>query len=128
MSFPIFLADPELPQQITLRNLVCACSGVPRRDFEVLMNFDNLSPEDIVESLASFELFTDFGEAFQYSNQMVAAGGYAAAAVAGAEYGSLHDGYMEAIQERVIAPIGMTSTAHHSKRSRSVTITEPHTD
>ena len=74
------------------------------------MNFDNLSPEDTVESLASFELFTDFGEAFQYSNQMVAAGGYAAAAVAGAEYGSLHDGYMEAIQERVFAPIGMTST------------------
>ncbi len=75
MSFPFSLADPELTQQITLRNLVCACSGVPRRDFEVLMNFDNLSPEDIVESLESFELFTDFGEALQYSNQMVAAGG-----------------------------------------------------
>ena len=104
------LADPVLTQEITLRNLVCACSGVPRRDFEVLMNFDHLSAEDIVESLASFELFTDFGEAFQYSNQMVATGGYAAAAVAGAEYGSLHDGYMEAIEERVFAPIGMTST------------------
>ncbi|MCH8801385.1 MAG: beta-lactamase family protein [Chloroflexi bacterium] len=104
------LADPELTQEITLRNLVCACTGVPRRDFEVLMNYDDLSAEDIVESLASFELFTDFGEAFQYSNQMVATGGYAAAAVAGAEYGSLYNGYMEAVEERVFTPIGMTST------------------
>ena len=91
------LADPELTQEITVRNLVCACTGVPRRDFEVLMNYDDLSAEDIVESLASFELFTDFGEAFQYSNQMVETGGYEAATVAGAEYGSLHNGYMEAI-------------------------------
>ena len=104
------LADPELTQKITVRNLVCACTGVPRRDFELILNSDDLSTEDIVESLATFELFTDFGEAFQYSNQMVAAGGYAAAAVAGAEYGSLYDGYEQAVEERVFKPIGMTST------------------
>ena len=104
------LADPELTKEITVRNLVCACTGVPRRDFEVFMNYDDLSAEDIVESLASFELFTDFGEAFQYSNQMVATGGYVAAAAAGAEYGSLYNGYVQALQERVFAPIGMTST------------------
>lgn len=104
------LADPELTQEITVRNLVCACTGVPRRDFELLLNYDDLSAEDIVESLATLELFTEFGDAFQYSNQMVAAGGYAAAAVAGAEYGSLYEGYEEAIEERVFEPIGMTST------------------
>jgi len=104
------LADPELTQKITVRNLVCACTGVPRRDFEFLLNYDELSAEDIVESLATFELFTDFGEAFQYSNQMVATGGYVAAAAAGAEYGSLYNGYVQAVQERVFAPIGMTST------------------
>ena len=104
------LADPELTQKITVRNLVCACTGVPRRDFEMILNYDELSAEDIVESLATFELFTDFGEAFQYSNQMVATGGYVAAAAAGAEYGSLYNGYVQAVQERVFAPIGMTST------------------
>ena len=103
------LADPELTQKITMRNLVCACSGVPRRDLEFFLNSDELSAEDIVESLATFELFTDFGEAFQYSNQMVATGGYLAAAAAGAEYGSLYNGYVQAIQDRVFAPIGMTS-------------------
>ena len=91
------LADSQLTREITARNLVCACTGVPRRDFELLLNYDDLSAEDIIESLATFELFTDFGEAFQYSNQMVATGGYVAAAVVGAEYGSLYDGYEKAI-------------------------------
>ena len=104
------LADPELTQKITVRNLVCACTGVPRRDLEFFLNSDELSAEDIVESLATFELFTGFGEAFQYSNQMVATGGYLAAMAAGAEYGSLYNGYVQAAQERVFAPIGMTST------------------
>ena len=104
------LAGPELTQQITLRNLVCACTGVPRRDLEFFLNSDELSAEDIVESLATFEFFTDFGEAFQYSNQMVATGGYVAAAAVGAEYGSLYNGYARAVQERVFAPIGMTNT------------------
>jgi hypothetical protein len=60
--------DPELSQQITMRNLVCACTGVPRRDLELLFNAQQLAAEDIVASLAGFEFFTDFGEAFQYSN------------------------------------------------------------
>ena len=78
------LADPELTRQITLRHLVCACTGVPRRDLEMILNADEMSAEDVIASLAEFRLFTDFGEAFQYSNQMVAAGGCAAAAADGA--------------------------------------------
>ncbi len=104
------LADPEVSQQITVQNLVCACTGVPRRDFELVFNGGDLTAEGIIESLASFELFTDFGEAFQYSNQMVAAGGYVAAAANGGEYGNLQDAYYALMQERIFDPIGMTST------------------
>ncbi len=104
------VADPELTQSITLRNLVCACTGVPRRDLELFFNANNLSAEEVVRSLASFEFFTDFGEAFQYSNQLVAVGGYAAAAAAGGEYGQLFDAYTALLRERVLTPIGMTNT------------------
>ncbi|MBZ0309068.1 MAG: beta-lactamase family protein, partial [Anaerolineae bacterium] len=104
------LADPEVSQQITVQNMVCACTGVPRRDFELIFNGGDLTAEGIIESLATFELFTDFGEAFQYSNQMVAAGGYVTAAAAGGEYGSLQDAYYALMQERIFDPIGMTST------------------
>ncbi|MDX2141585.1 MAG: serine hydrolase domain-containing protein [Chloroflexota bacterium] len=103
------VADPELTQQITIRNLVCACTGVPRRDFELIFNADELTAEDIVASLSTFEFFTDFGEAFQYSNQMVATGGYAAAAAIDGE-GDLFTSYLNAMQSYIYDPIGMPAT------------------
>ncbi len=93
-----------------MENLVCACTGVPRRDMELFFNYDELDAEAIVESLADFEFFTDFGEAFQYSNQMVATGGYVAAAAAGGEYGDLYDAYVALVQDRVLDPIHMPRT------------------
>lgn len=103
------VADPELTESITIANLVCACSGVPRRDFEIIFNATELSAEDIIESLGTYEFFTDFGEAFQYSNQMVAAGGYAAAAAVAGE-GDLYAAYIDLLQERILDPIGMTAS------------------
>ena len=102
--------DPDITQRITMRNLVCACTGVPRRDIELIFNAHDLTAEAVVESLRDFEFFTDFGEAFQYSNQMVAAAGYISAAAAGASYGELYDGYAALMRERVFEPIGMTSS------------------
>lgn len=104
------LADPERTQQITMQNLVCACTGVPRQDYELIFNGSQLTAENIVEALAGFQLYTDFGEAFQYSNQMVAVGGYAAVAAAGGEYGNLYQSYVELMGEYIFEPIGMEST------------------
>ncbi|MCG8348656.1 MAG: beta-lactamase family protein [Chloroflexales bacterium] len=102
--------DPELSQQITMRNLVCACTGVPRRDFELIFNAQQLTAEDIVASLSDFEFFTEFGEAFQYSNQMVGAGGYIAAIAANGQPDDFYTAYTQALQARVLDPIGMTDT------------------
>ncbi len=104
------VADPELTRAITMRNLVCACTGVPRRDLELLMNAQQVTAEDVVTSLQTFEFFTDFGEAFQYSNQMVATGGYAAAVAAGGSPDDLYNSYVEQMQQRVFDPIGMSHT------------------
>jgi CubicO group peptidase (beta-lactamase class C family) len=104
------VADRKLTKTITVRNLVCACTGVPRRDLEFIFNASELSAEDVIASLKGFKFFTGFGEAFQYSNQMVATGGYVAAAAAGGEYGGLYDAYVKQMQERVFDPIGLTRT------------------
>lgn len=41
--FPEFrVADTQLSQTLTLRDLVCACSGVPRRDFEIIFRGTSL--------------------------------------------------------------------------------------
>jgi CubicO group peptidase (beta-lactamase class C family) len=104
------VADPEVTQAITMQNMVCACTGVPRRDLELVFNSDDLTAERIIESLSTFEFFTGFGEAFQYSNQMVAAGGYLTALAAGGEYGTLYDDYVNLLEEHIFTPLGMDST------------------
>jgi CubicO group peptidase (beta-lactamase class C family) len=104
------VADPALSKQITMRNLVCACTGVPRRDLELLFNAADLTPDQVVESLKTFQFFTKFGEAFQYSNQMVGTGGYIAAIAGGGDRGDLFGSYATQLQQRVLAPVGMTHT------------------
>jgi CubicO group peptidase (beta-lactamase class C family) len=104
------VADPELTQTLTLRNLVCACTGVPRRDLEFIFNANELTAEDTVASLSTFQFFTAFGEAFQYSNQMVATGGYVGAAAISGDDADLFAAYVEALQTRVLDPIGMSRT------------------
>ncbi len=109
--YPAFaVKDPELSETITMRNLVCACTGVPRRDFEFALNANELSASDVIASLQSFEFFTDFGEAFQYSNQMVATAGYIAGLVAEPGMDDPDAAYTKALQERVTGPIGMENT------------------
>lgn len=104
------VADPYLSRSLTIRNLVCSCTGVPRRDFELFFHRDEQSAEDVIESLKTYKLFTKFGETFQYSNQMVAVGGYAAAAASGGHYGQLYEQYVTEMQERIFTPIGMKKT------------------
>lgn len=101
------VADPGLSETITVQNLICACSGVPRRDMEFLFNAEGLDAKAVIGSLAGFEFFTGFGEAFQYSNQLVATGGWVAAAAAGAEWGGLDAGYARVLEARLFAPLGM---------------------
>ncbi|MCU0465203.1 MAG: beta-lactamase family protein, partial [Anaerolineae bacterium] len=109
--FPDFsLADPEITQEITVENLVCACSGVPRRDLELVFNANELTAEDVIASLADYQLFTDFGEAFQYSNQLVAMGGYAGAFANGASVDNVYEQYVSDIETLTLTPLGMGST------------------
>jgi CubicO group peptidase (beta-lactamase class C family) len=104
------VADPVITPQLTIHNLVCSCTGVPQRDFELFFRSHQLSAENVIESLQHYELFTAVGETFQYSNQMVAVGGYAAAAAAGGRYGHLYGHYVAEMQQRVFTPIGMAQT------------------
>ncbi|MCA9884843.1 MAG: beta-lactamase family protein [Anaerolineae bacterium] len=102
--------DEDLSETITIANLACACTGVPRRDLELIFNANDLTAEGVIESLSTFEFFTDFGEAFQYSNQLVATAGYVAAAANGGEFGDLYDAYLNMMQTRLFDPLGMDHT------------------
>lgn len=101
------LADPALAERLTLADLLCACSGLPGRDEAVFWNADALDAAGLVAGLADEAPTAPFGERFQYSNWVYSAGGFAAAAAAGAAPDDLAAGYRRALRDRVLNPIGM---------------------
>jgi CubicO group peptidase (beta-lactamase class C family) len=104
------MSDPAVAKTVTMRQLVCACTGVPRRDLELTFSAEKLTGQQIVESLADYSFFTKPGEAFQYSNQMVAAGGYIAALATNPNAKDYLAQYEAELRRRVTGPIGMTDT------------------
>jgi CubicO group peptidase (beta-lactamase class C family) len=104
------VADPELTPRLTARDAFCACTGLPRRDFEFIFNAHELTPERLIEGMAELPLTAPYGEKYQYSNQMVAAGGFAAAVADGGSPHDLGHAYAIALRERVLNPIGMPQT------------------
>ncbi len=101
------LSDPVLFERVTLADSFCACTGLPRRDMELVFNFNEITPDTLIASMERIPVTAPFGETFQYSNQMYAVGGYAAARAAGAPQGDLQTGYDLAMRERVFGPLGM---------------------
>jgi CubicO group peptidase (beta-lactamase class C family) len=104
------LAEPEATRRLTMRDLVCSCTGVPQRDFELFFLGHELTAKGVIDSLEDYPLFTNPGETFQYSNQMVAAGGYIAAVAASGKPTQFYEHYVAEMQRRVFDPIGMHAT------------------
>lgn len=107
------LADAEVTRQLELRDTVSASTGMPRRDLDFLFRIEGITPEDRMDEMRTMSPTTGFGETFQYSNHLVAAGGYAAAqafAPAGPARSSLQQAYEHAMEELVFKPLSMSAT------------------
>lgn len=101
------LADEAITARVQLQHTVCACTGLPRRDLELVLGTPRGA--DWLGILRESTPSTGFGEVFQYSNLMVAAGGFAAARRT-TPRGSLADAYRAAMQREVFGPLGMRDT------------------
>jgi len=102
--------DPEITEKITFEHTLCMCTGVPKRLEAISVQYNELTAENIIESLATIPLVGRFEHTFGYSSRMLSAGGYLAAMAAGGEYGQLAPAYAREMQERVFDPVGMTSS------------------
>jgi CubicO group peptidase (beta-lactamase class C family) len=103
------LGDAATTSRLVLWQTACACTGMPRRDMELLFEYAHTSPEERVASMKTMSPTTGFGETFQYSNLMVAAGGYAAAHAVDPKR-RWNEAYDEVMHRTVFGPIGMKST------------------
>jgi len=122
---PFRLGDADTTRQVLVKHLVCACTGVPRQDFEWLFNFGGATPLSSLDSLATMQPTSRFGEAYQYSNPMAAAAGYVGAHVVNPsqELGAAYD---EAMRAKVFGPLGMKTTTFDFARVLAGNAASPH--
>jgi CubicO group peptidase (beta-lactamase class C family) len=103
------LADPEITRRLELRHTASASTGMPRQDMEFIFKYSGITPEARLAEMKKMRPTTGFGETFQYSNFLVAAGGYAAAH-AFAPDDSLEHAFEKAMAELVFRPLAMSDT------------------
>ena len=110
------LGDADTTRSVLVKHLICACTGLPRQDYEWLFQFDGVTPDGALASLATMQPTTKFGEMFQYSNPMAGAAGFTAGHVLfpDLELGAAYD---RAMQSYVFGPLGMTSTTFDYARA-----------
>lgn len=103
------LGNDATTAQVLMKHLVCACTGLPRQDFEWIFEYDRLTPERVMDLLGTMQPTSAFGELFQYSNPLAAAAGFVGGHVAHPQAG-LGAAYDRAMQELVFDPLGMART------------------
>lgn len=126
--YPSFrLGDADTTKKVLVKNLICACTGLPRQDMEWLFEFKNATPESELALLGTMQPTSKFGEVFQYSNLMAAAAGYIGAHL---EYPNRELGaaYDEAMQRKIFDPLGMKSTTFDYARALAGNHASPHGD
>lgn len=120
------LGSDETTAKVLVKHLVCACTGLPRKDMQWLFNTDsNASAKDTFVQLAATEPTSAFGEVFQYNNLMASAAGYLAARIIypKMELGAAFD---RAMDERIFGPLGMADTTFSYQQSMAGNWAKPY--
>jgi len=122
---PFKLGDAATARKLFIRHLVCACTGVPRQDLEWLFQGAHGTPETTLAELAAMQPTSELGEVFQYSNVMAAAAGFVGGTVAvpNTELGKAYD---EAMQKKVLTPLGMKRSTFDFARAMQGNYARPH--
>ena len=112
------LGNADTTRRVLVEHLICACTGLPRQDFEWLFQFKGVTPEGALGTLATVQPTSKFGEMFQYSNLLAGAAGFTGGHVL---YPQLEIGaaYDKAMQTEVFDPLGMKATTFDYARALS---------
>ena len=124
--YPSFkLGSADTTSKVLVKHLICACTGLPRQDYEWLFEGEKQTPATVLTTLGTMQPTSGFGELFQYSNPMAAAAGYIGGQVAypGTELGA---GYDRAMQALVFDPLGMRDTTFDYARAQTGNFARPH--
>lgn len=128
-AFPPFrLGSAQTTSKVLVRSLVCACTGLPRKDLQVLFNSDpQAAAADTFAQLAATEPTSGFGEVYQYSNLMASAAGYVGGHLAYPGL-PLDQAFAKAMREKVWGPLGMGRTTLDFSAATQGDWARPHAD
>jgi CubicO group peptidase (beta-lactamase class C family) len=124
--YPQFrLGSDEVTRSVEVRHLVCACTGLPRKDYAFILADGGAPASDTFTQLAVTQPTSKFGELFQYNNLMASAAGYLGGHLAypDMEIGAAFD---RAMQTRIFTPLGMRDTTFDLKIGESGDWAQPH--
>lgn len=125
--YPSFrLGDADTTAKVRIEHLICACTGLPRKDMQFIFNTDSSTgAEESFAQLAATQPTSDFGEVFQYNNLMASAAGFIAGHVLYPEM-EIGASFDRAMDERVFGPLGMTSTTFDFDQAMARDWARPH--
>ncbi|BBN83618.1 hypothetical protein PA25_36030 [Pseudoalteromonas sp. A25] len=125
--FPTFkLGNSKTTEQILVKHLVCACTGLPRKDFNwMFANTKHTPASSVFDDLAQLEPTSELGELYQYNNQMAAAAGYIAGHVLYPDM-PLDEAYDTAMQHYVFEPLHMNDTGFSFNNALRSNFASPH--
>ncbi|WP_206185533.1 serine hydrolase [Sphingosinicella sp. CPCC 101087] len=122
---PFRLGSDEVTRSVEVRHLVCACTGLPRKDFAFILADRGAPATDTFRQLALTQPTSGFGELFQYNNLMASAAGYLGGHLAypGMELGAAFD---LAMKTRIFDPLDMNDTSFDLSFGESGDWARPH--
>ncbi|MEG3144273.1 serine hydrolase domain-containing protein [Sphingomonas sp. RT2P30] len=124
--YPSFrLGSDATTRSVEVRHLVCACTGLPRKDFAFILADQGKPAADTFRQLAETQPTSKFGELFQYNNLMASASGFLGGNLLypGMEVGAAYD---KAMQVKIFDPLGMHDTTFDYAKGESGDAARPH--
>jgi CubicO group peptidase (beta-lactamase class C family) len=125
-AYPAFkLGDADTTRRVLVKHLICACTGLPRQDFEWLFTWASSTPDSNMRLLGTMQPTSGFGQLFQYSNLMASAAGFIGAKLLEPKM-ELGAAYDAAMQRKVFDPLAMKNTTFDFKRVLAGNYARPH--
>lgn len=125
-AYPSFkFGDPKVTRELQIRHLVCQCSGMPAQDYDSEFHNRSMTPAALISLLGAMVPMAPVGKMFIYSNILPAAAGFIAGSVAepGKELGAAYD---DAMQKKVLGPLGMTRSTFDFAKAQQGNYARPH--
>jgi CubicO group peptidase (beta-lactamase class C family) len=119
------LGDADTTSKVQVKHLICACTGMPRQDFEWLFQWAGITPARVMDTLGTMQPTSKFGELFQYSNPLAAAAGFIGGHVVYPEL-ELGAAFDKAMQTLVFEPLNMSKTTFDFAKGQAGNAAVPH--